>query len=179
MIITNSSGSCPPHRAAASQAYTEAIAISQASGNSFTTILATGGLGQLQEADNQLALAAESYRRVLQLVGDPPQTIACEAYLGLARVRYQWNDLDAAEQYGQQCAQLTRQMESVDTFASYAVFLVRLKLAQGDAPGATAVLDEVEEFVRQHNFVHRMPETSDARVLALCSCRLRARRRLA
>ncbi len=58
-------------------------------------------------------------------------------------------------------------MESVDTFASYAVILTRLKLAQGDAPGATAVLDEVEEFVRQHNFMHRMPEISDARVLAL------------
>ena len=42
-------------RAAASRAYTEAIAISQASGNIFTTILATIGLGQVQEADNQLA----------------------------------------------------------------------------------------------------------------------------
>ena len=73
-------------RAAASQAYTEAIAISQASGDSINTILATIGLGQVQEADNQLHLAAETYRRVLQLAGDPPQPIACEAHLGLARI---------------------------------------------------------------------------------------------
>ena len=52
-------------RAAARQAYTEAIALSQASGESFTTILATLGLGNVQEAENQLYLAAETYQRVL------------------------------------------------------------------------------------------------------------------
>ncbi len=36
------------------------------------TIAATTCLGQVQEAENQLSLAAESYRRVLQLAGDPP-----------------------------------------------------------------------------------------------------------
>jgi LuxR family transcriptional regulator, maltose regulon positive regulatory protein len=154
-------------RAAASQTYVEAIAISQASGNSFTTILATGGLGQVQEADNQLALAAESYRRVLQLVGDPPQTIACEAYIGLARILYQWNDLHTAAQYGHQCLQLTQQVQSVDTFASYGVFLARLKLAQGDVPGAVTALDAAEAFVRRQQFAHRMPEIAATRVLML------------
>ena len=80
---------------------------------------------------------------------------------------YQWNDLDAAEQHGQQCLQLTRQMESVDTFASYGVFLARLKLAQGDLPGAVAVLDDAEAFVRQHHFVFRMPDVAAAQVLTL------------
>ena len=131
-------------RAAASRAYTEVIAISQSFGDSIYTIAATLSLGQVQEADNQLSLAAETYRRVLQLAGDPPRPIACEAHLGLARISYQWNDLDAAQQHGQQCLQLTRQMESVDTFASYGVFLARLRLAQGDVPGAVAILDEAE-----------------------------------
>ncbi|MDQ5854234.1 MAG: LuxR family transcriptional regulator, partial [Chloroflexota bacterium] len=56
-------------RAAATRAYTEAIAISQASGNIMITIAATTCLGQVQEAENQLYLAAESYRQVLQLAG--------------------------------------------------------------------------------------------------------------
>ena len=60
--------------------------ISQASGDIFTTILATIGLGNIQEAENQLYLAAETYRRVLQLAGDPPLPIVCEAHLGLARI---------------------------------------------------------------------------------------------
>jgi LuxR family maltose regulon positive regulatory protein len=154
-------------RAAASQAYTEVIATGKSFGDSIYTIAATINLGQLQEADNQLSLATRTYRRVLQLAGDPPQPIACEAYLGLARITYQWNDLDTAQQHGQQCLQLTRQMEGVDTFASCEVLLARLKLAQGDVSGAAAVLDEAEAFVRQHSFVFRMPEVADAQVLIL------------
>ena len=50
-------------RAAASQAYTEVISIGQSFGDSIYTLAATINLGQLQEADNQLYLAAESYRR--------------------------------------------------------------------------------------------------------------------
>ena len=59
-------------RAAASRAFTEAISISRAIGHSIITMLATTGLGNVQEAENRLALAAQTYRRVLQLVGDPP-----------------------------------------------------------------------------------------------------------
>ena len=154
-------------RVAASQAYSEVIAIGKSFGDSIYTIAATINLGQLQEADNQLSLATRTYRRVLQLTGDPPQPIACEAYLGLARICYQWNDLDTAQQHGQHCLQLTRQMESVDTFASYGVFLARLKLAQGDVSGAVAVLDEAEAFVRQHTFVHWMPEIATVQALLL------------
>src|SRR5437868_3072505 len=154
-------------RAAASQAYTEVISTGKSFGDSIYTIAATINLGQLQEADNQLSLATRTYRHVLQLAGDPPQPIACEAYLGLARITYQWNDLDTAQQHGQQCLQLTRQMEGVDTFASCEVLLARLKLAQGDVSGAAAVLDEAEAFVRRHSFVFRMPEVAAVQVLIL------------
>jgi len=154
-------------RAAASRAYTEVIATGKSFGDSIYTIAATLCLGQVQEAENQLFLAAETYRRVLILAGDPPDPIACNAHLGLARIHYQWNDLDAAEQHGQQCVQLTRQMEGIDTFAACGVFLARLRLVQGDVPGAVAVLDEAEEFVHRHNFVFRMPDVAAAQVLTL------------
>ena len=90
--------------------------------------MASTGLGIIQESENQLYLAAETYRRVLQLVGYPPGPAACEAYLGLARLCYQWNDLAAAQQHGQQSLQLARQIEMVDTFVASEVFLARLKL---------------------------------------------------
>src|SRR6266516_3353950 len=154
-------------RATASQAYTEVISISQASGNIMVTIAATTCLGQVQEAENQLSLAAESYRRVLHLAGDPPWPAACEAYLGLARVCYQWNDLEAAEQHEQQSFQLAMQMENVDTPAACKMFLARLKLARGDVASATALLAKAEQFVRQHNFVHWMPEVAAVQVLTL------------
>ena len=153
-------------RAAARGAYTEVISIGKSFGDSIYTLAATINLGQLQEADNQLSLATESYRRSLQLAGDPPQQMACEAHLGLARVFYEWNDLEKASQHAQQSAHLARQI-LVDTFAAYGVFVARLKLAQGDASGAAAALDEAEAFVHRHRFEFRMPDVAAAQVLLL------------
>ena len=155
-------------RAAASRAYTEAKAISESIGHIIITIMATTGLGNMQRADNQLHLAAQTYRRVLQLVGDPPLPVACEAHLGLARVFYEWNDVDAAEQHGQQSVQLARQFEDiVDRIVACEVFLARLRLTQGDLAGAATILARASQSVRQHNFVHRMPEVAAAQVLML------------
>jgi LuxR family transcriptional regulator, maltose regulon positive regulatory protein len=154
-------------RAAASRAYTEVISIGQASGNIIFTLLATIGLGSLQEADNQLYLAAQTYRRVLQLFGDQPLPFASEAYFGLARVFYEWNDLDAAQQHAQQSIELARKIENTDRVIATEVFLARLKLAHGDAAGAAAILARAGQSVRQHNFVNRMPEVAAAQVLTL------------
>jgi LuxR family maltose regulon positive regulatory protein len=155
-------------RVAARRAITEALSLSQAAGNTFTTILAAIGLGQIQEAENQLYPAAETYRHVLQLAGDQPQQIIYEAHLGLARICYQWNDLDAAEQHGQQSLQLARQYESViDRFVVCEVFVARLKLAQGDLDGAAALLAQADQLARQKNYVYRIPEVAAAQVSVL------------
>ena len=155
-------------RTAASRALTEAISISQTIGHTFVTKLATMGLGRVQETENRLYLAAETYRHALQLFGEYPLPSAGEAHLGLARICYEWNDLDAAEQHGQQSLRLAQQWDRViDRFIVCEVFLARLKLARGDAAGAAAMLAEAEQSVRQHNFVHRIPEVAAAQVLVL------------
>jgi LuxR family maltose regulon positive regulatory protein len=155
-------------RAAASHAYREAVSISQASGDRFSTILAIDSLGQVQELENQLYSAAESYRRALELCGAHPQPSAGETHLGLARICYEWNDLEAAEWHGQQSLQLVRQYDTViDRFILAEVFLARLKLARGDVPGAVALVAQAEQSVRQHNFMQRMPEVAAVQALAL------------
>jgi LuxR family maltose regulon positive regulatory protein len=155
-------------RAAARRAYTEAIAISQASGDIFTTILATIGLGNIQQAENQLYLAAETYRRVLELAGEQPLQIIYDAHLGLAQVLYEWNDLSGAEQHGRQSLHLARQYDRViDRFIVCEVFLARLKLALGDVASAAALLAQASQSARQNNFVYRIPEIAAAQVLAL------------
>jgi ATP/maltotriose-dependent transcriptional regulator MalT len=156
------------NRIAAHQALTEAIALSQAAGDIFTIILATIALGNVQEVDNQLHQAAETYQRVLQLAGAQPLQIIYEAYLGLARIFYEWNDLETSEQYAEKSLQLARQYETViDRFVSCEVFLARLKLARGNEVGAAALLEQAERSARQKNFVLRLPEVAAEQVVLL------------
>jgi ATP/maltotriose-dependent transcriptional regulator MalT len=154
-------------RAAASQAYMEVISIGQASGNMIFTLLATISLGILQESENQLYLAAQTYGRVLELFGNQPLPFASEAYLGLARLLYEWNDLDTAQQRAQQSIELAQRIENTDRVVACEVFLARLKLAQRDAAGAAAILAKANQSARQHNFVYRMPEVAAAQALTL------------
>jgi LuxR family maltose regulon positive regulatory protein len=125
-------------------------------------------LGQIQESENRLYPAADSYRRVLQLAGDLPQPVVAEAYLGLARIFYQWNDLDAAEQYGQQGLQQARQFaDIIDRSISGELFLARLKLARGDIGSAAALVALAEQSAREHNFLPQMPEIAGVQMIVL------------
>jgi LuxR family maltose regulon positive regulatory protein len=153
-------------RTLARQAFTESVAFGEAAGAMFPLILATIGVGLVQELDNEFYQAAETYRRVLQWAGDHPQQIIGEAHLGLARILYEWNDLDAAEQHAQQSLRLARQYETViDRYVISEVFLARLKLARGDVESASNLLAQTDESVRQYNFIHRIPEVAAAQVL--------------
>jgi LuxR family maltose regulon positive regulatory protein len=167
-------------RTAAGRAYTEAISISQASGNIITTIMATIGLGSIQEAQNQLYQAVQTYRHALQLFGDHPLPVACEVHLGLARICYEWNDLEAAEQHRQQGVMFARRSETTDRFVACEVFLAKLKLAQGDLAGAADILAQAEQFMRQQDIKYRMHEIAAIQVrIFLCQGNLAAAARLA
>ena len=155
-------------RAAAGRALTDALAAGEASSNGFSILLSTIALGQVQEAENQLREAEATYRRSLQLAGDPALSIAYEAQLGLGRISYQWNDIDAAQHHGEQSLRLALQYDkAVDRFVSCQVFLAGLKLARGDTDGAATLLAEAEQSARQKNFVYRLPEIAAVQVLLL------------
>lgn len=139
-------------RAAAAEAYRETIAHCRKSGNLMTEVAATTCLGQIQESELQSQQAATSFRRILQLVGDPPRPAACEACVGLARLHYQWNDLAAAEQFAEEGLALALQLENVDTPTACGVVLARVELARGDSAGALALLAEAEQFAQQRQF---------------------------
>jgi len=154
-------------RAAASRAFSEAMAISQPSGNIIIHTCAMNGLGNIQETENQLYLAAETYRGVLHLAGDPPLSVASEAHFGLARICYEWNELDAAERHAQLSLQLAPQVQSMDRVVACEVFQARLKLARGAVSEAAAMLAQAGQMARQHNFVFRIMEIAATQVLAL------------
>ena len=152
-------------RAAAGRAYAEAVAASQALGHYIIHLMATLGLANIQEADTHLALAAETFRRALELAGDPPIPVACEAHLGLARISYQWNELAAAGQHGEQSLRLAQTIENSDRSVAAEVFLARLRLAQGDRAGAVALLTRAEQAARQHGYTQQMAEAAAEQLL--------------
>ena len=128
------------NRVEARKAYGDAASISRATGNPINEILALVGLGYIQEVDNQLYLATQTYQHILQLAADLPFPIVCEAHVGLARICYEWNDLAAAEQHVWRGIPLAQQLENTDRSIVGEVFLARLKVTQGDVIGATAIL---------------------------------------
>ena len=155
-------------RTAAREAYTEALSLSRQVGNTFLTILSIIGVGTMLELENQLRPAAECYQKVVELFGDHPLPAASDAYLGLARIFYQWNDLDGALQHGEKGLQLANQYDNrLDRFVICEMFLVRLKLARGDIKGAEVLLTKTNQIVQQHNFVHRMSEAAEIQILLL------------
>ena len=154
-------------RAAAIQAYSEAIATSEASGNKIINIAATIALGNVEETENRLYRAAASYRRVLQLAEGQLQPAAGDAHLGLARLFYEWNDLEAAQQHAQQSIQLAQQIENVERVTAGELFLARLKVIQSNVDETAVMLDKVDQLVRQHNIVTQAPEVAAVQVLIL------------
>ncbi len=153
-------------RAAARKAYIEAIR--QASGNIYYTVLTSTCLGEIQESENQLFQAAETYQHSMQMLCDQGTAYSSEEHIGLARIYYEWDDLDAAEQHAQQSLQQARLYDrTIDKFIICEVLLARLKLARGDVSGAATMLAETEQSVRQNNFVERMAEVAAAQVLTL------------
>jgi len=155
-------------RTAATRVFKDAILISQTTGHTFVTSMASMALGNMQIMDNKLYAAVQTHQQALQLFGAQPLPIACESHLGLSQINYAWNDLDAAERHGLQALQLARQYERViDRYILCEVFLARIKLAQGDVAGAAVKLVEAEQAVRQNNFEVRKPEVAAAQVLVL------------
>lgn len=155
-------------RPAARRFYTEALAIQQTHGNIHLTVSALTGLGNVQESENELYQAAETYRRALQLLSDQQPPNADQEYIGLARILYEWNELDTAEQYGQQSLLLTQQYDrAVDRGVVCEVFLARLKLARGNIADAGNLLEKAEQTARQQGFVQRMPDIAATQALLL------------
>lgn len=156
------------NRAAAGRTFAEAFSIGQASGEPVGSLLATIGLAEIQVLENQLYAAAENYQRILPQIKVYSLLNAGPVCLGLAWIYYEWNDLDAAEQYGEQSLKMGQQYDQIiHRFIASWVFLARLKLARGDRSSASALLTQAEHAARQHNFMHLLPHVVTVQVLLL------------
>jgi len=155
------------NRTAARLAYTEALSTCEAIGRTVIAMMAAIGLGNIQEAENQVVIAAETYQLALKLGGDPPPPPACDAHLGLARIFYQWNDLDTAQKHAEKSIPLAQQIVNTDRTVLCELFLARLMIAKGNVAGAAVLLAQAYQTAVQQNFVHRILDLAAQRVIVL------------
>ncbi|MBE0687786.1 MAG: LuxR family transcriptional regulator [Anaerolineaceae bacterium] len=150
----------------ADQAYHEALSLAQAAGDNEGVLLAITRLGQVHELRNQLHQAVEKYQYALQLIGEDPIPFTTVVYLGLARIYFEWNDLDTAEKYGELSFQLARLCDQVvDRLILSQLFMSQIKLIRGDVAGAASFLKQAEQNTRQWEFAARVPSIAVQQVL--------------
>lgn len=142
----------------ADQAYTEALSLAHTAGDIPNAIMALIGLGQLHQDQFKLSLAAETYQQVLLMIGDYTPPYSGPAYLNLALIFYDWNDLDASEQYilqGLKLAQMYDQI--VDRTVMGELYLALIKIARKDLVRAEQLVSQALNTSHQKNFNLRIP----------------------
>ena len=148
--------------------FLELESLARASGDVFFIQVALTGLGENQIKNNLLNEAMETFTRALQAFGEHPQPNAHQAHHGLARILYEWNDLDRAEEEEERGLRIVRLYdESVDRFILCELLLARIKIARGGFDAATAKLGELAVKAQSPRFRHRLPEIADLQVYAL------------
>jgi LuxR family maltose regulon positive regulatory protein len=134
---------------AAIQSFEKAKALSLAHRNYFNAILASSALAQLAVVRGRLREAEGICRDSIQLVeGASPRAPAPSigyAYIGLAEVLREWNDLERAAHYASDGLELCRQLGQADILRSAYVALARVQRAQGDLDTALNTLNEASQ----------------------------------
>ena len=128
-------------------AYREAAELSESAGDYANALFALGSLGEVLEAEGQLRQAAQQFEEVLRLAqawGMPNAAATGYAWIGLGRVRCEWNELDAALRDVEAGLARGQQAEVTDVLLRGYHALGRIRKAQADLRGALAAFDEAE-----------------------------------
>ena len=152
------------NRSEAKKEYIKAYDASIKIGHPMVMLLTTIGLAELQAQENRLQTAMETFQKVLQLSTNPLQTVASLAYIGLARIFYEMNDLDSAQANGEKSLALSRLIEYTDRSASCEIFLSHIALARRDYSTAAALLENAEEDALLHGYAVQLPRIAEAQV---------------
>jgi LuxR family maltose regulon positive regulatory protein len=137
----------------ARQAYTEAVRIGRAADNIHLAIIANAHRAETMIEQGQLHEAARAFAETLQMATDQngqSSPLAERIYIGLSRVSYEWNHLEAATRYAQQGIELCQKWGSVEFQAAGYVMLARLEQAQCNTEHAQKVMRAAEQLASEH-----------------------------
>ncbi|MEO0561081.1 MAG: LuxR C-terminal-related transcriptional regulator [Chloroflexota bacterium] len=155
------------NRTAATTALRKTLTAGETAGNIVIKIAAFTSLGQLALGDNNLNEAEHHFQQVAELAGNPPWVVAAEAYLGLARVAYQRNDLETATKFGQLSEDLGIPVENVDTPIAGMTLLAQIHVVQGALDAAKAKLNDADALAKRRGFLHILPNVVEVKISIL------------
>jgi LuxR family maltose regulon positive regulatory protein len=137
----------------ASQAFSEAITLSQAAGNYYIMMDSVANLARMQMLRGQLSASEQTSRQALQFADEQasasghPLFDAGFPHIRLGEVLRERNDLDSAEELILKGIELGKLGGNLDIVMTGYGFLVGVKKAQGDLAGAWAAMKIFEEIV--------------------------------
>jgi LuxR family maltose regulon positive regulatory protein len=142
--------------AAASQTYLEASDLSQAAGDKVNALRALSMRGEVLEAQGHLHQSAEQFERVLRLAQElaiPTSPATGYALVGLGRVWFEWNDLQASINSVQEGIQRGKKGDYKDILLRGYLGLARIRQAQADLKGTQEALENAELIAKQMGVV--------------------------
>ena len=133
--------------AGAQQMLTDAREAAHRSGNRYTAAIAQIFLCRIVAARGQLHQAAAIYRQIIAASG--PSPFAALAQIDLARLLYEWNDLEAAAQQAQHSVESSQRGGNAEIVLAGYRTLALIRQAQGDTAAAQAALQESVHLAEQ------------------------------
>ena len=152
---------------AASQELSKAIKLSQEAGEPFLTMTAMAFLGRALEIQGALHQAVNTYQQMLALVEKPgkrPVPFAGMAYVGIAGLLNEWNDLDGAKDYAIEGIKLSELGRFVPYQLAGSVILARVYLAQGDLSSAEEIMAKAEDLKQKCDYAYVLAILGELRV---------------
>jgi LuxR family transcriptional regulator, maltose regulon positive regulatory protein len=120
----------------------EVSRLGEASGNRTLLRVATNMLAKVSSGLGELHQAAECYRQVLREAREQEDLDdVSHALLGLARLAYEWNELETAEQHAREALALGRHLAHEAHQVHASVLLARVYAARGQPIAARRLLD--------------------------------------
>jgi LuxR family maltose regulon positive regulatory protein len=140
----------------AEEVLTEALEIAHATGNLYAALTALIFLGRVIAVRGQLHQAEEYFTRANQQGEDVP--INALAYMDLAALHYEWNELDVSDMYLQKAVELCQRSQNDEFLVGCWLLCLRLRIAQGDTAGAEEALEQAWALVRTGKIPTRMSD---------------------
>ncbi|MFY0666236.1 MAG: hypothetical protein JXQ97_16560 [Natronospirillum sp.] len=147
----------------AEQAYTESLAVCDQIGHVTIGNMCRLGLAKIWLDNLQLYQVAKICQEAIDRAGDTPPAPICDAYLALAMVHYQWNELDEAWQYANTSLPLAQKILHTDRATYCQLFMAQIALAQRDLSKTDELLTQIEKAIQQNGYELQRPHLASLR----------------